>query len=370
MSDHAITHPAAPPRRLHLATAFMLVLTLMCGILIAQAAFVPDAAEAATYTIVNTDGDGVRQRNAPKIAAAWSGVAPEGASISTICQIWGDAVGRYNNKLWLKVKRGNVSFYIADTYTNSPRYASDPMLPGIPKCGTTSTVQGPTSTYKSVAVGTTKTRYCTNTTLTGCATRKSIPSGTGLKMHCYQDDSKATERYASNRWFYVTSRSGVRGFVHSSRVDTQTSVGRCQDHHGVAPSRWAAMQTGRTAPRSSETNGTGATGWSGWCYLFAYDAHVHTGGATPWSGGSAKQAFYAYQQAGATSTYSVSRTSIGSIVFWTSGGYGHAAVYIGDGMVATTRGNEGDGKAIEIVAVSTFGTPAGVVVPNALAKRP
>lgn len=48
---------------------------------------------------------------------------------------------------------------------------------------------------------------------------------------CYQDGSWATGAYSSNRWFnvYVTLTNGQTrwGFVHSSYVDRQPSVGRC-----------------------------------------------------------------------------------------------------------------------------------------------
>lgn len=50
-------------------------------------------------------------------------------------------------------------------------------------------------------------------------------------VKCYQDGSWATGAYSSNRWFnvYVTLTNGqtVWGFVHSSYVDNQPTVGAC-----------------------------------------------------------------------------------------------------------------------------------------------
>lgn len=354
--------PSSTLRRSLLASlaAIMLGVTLVVSF--------PAPADAASYKIVNTGGVGVRQRHNPTINSSYSGVAPEGATITVNCQTWSEPVGSYGNRLWLKVSRsGTGLWWIADTYTNSPRKASDGPLAGIPMCGSTSSVPGPSSSYPSLMKTSGKYRFCTNTALAGCVQRSTIAAGTGLKMHCWIDDSTVTESYKSNRWFYVTSRDGVRGFVHSSRVEKQTSVPNCSQHRGIAASRWAAAKVGSTTPTTAEKSGNPTMDrWSGWCYVFAFDAFKFSTGVQPKSGhGSAKNTFYAYQREGKVSTnLNHGSINIGSIVFWTSGTYGHAAIYVGQGQVATTRGDGSTKKAIEITPMSTFGTPSGWVSPN------
>lgn len=187
-------------------------------------------------------------------------------------------------------------------------------------------------------------------------------------MHCWIDDSTVTERYKSNRWLYVATSGGVRGFVHSSRVESQASVGACTKHRGVAPARWAAAKVGAHKPTSAEARGTGATQWSGWCYLFASDAHIFGYDNTPLTGyGTAKATYNAYKSRGVVDTnMDTARMSIGAIVFWTFGSAGHAAIYVGNGHVVSTIGN-GDGSPIARVKLSNWdrsGKPAGWVAPS------
>ncbi len=366
MTDTAVSLPACGVRKPNVFAVLAAIAAVFSTLVLAPAT----PASAATYTIVNTGGVGVRQRYEPRIASAYNGVAPEGSSITTICQTWGDPVGTYNNKLWLKVTRPGYAsaFFIADTYTNSPRKASDPALPGIPMCGTSGSTPVPSSgPYINSAAG---YRYCTNTALAGCKVRGTIAQNAAATMHCWIDQSSVTERYTSARWFYVTA-GGVRGFVHSSRVERQASVPNCSTHTGISVSRWAAAQEGQTAaPALARTIDGGTWNWSGWCYVFAATAYKATVAWTPITGtGSAKNAAIWYRDRGRLNTdLTHSKINIGSIIFWTSGTYGHAAIYLGQGMVASTRG---DGVTagqtalpIAVTAMSTFGTPAGWVSPT------
>lgn len=208
-------------------------------------------------------------------------------------------------------------------------------------------------------------RYCTNIGLAGCKTWGAVTKGTLVTMHCWIDDSNATGAYASPRWFYVTAGS-TRGFVHSSRVADQASVPHCSTHRGISVARWAAMKEGVLSPTAVEKRGEDAKYWGGWCYLFTADTYIFGAGATPITGkGSAKKTFEAYKANGKVSTdLRHNAINVGSMVFWTSGAYGHAAVYLGQGMVATTRGATNETKAIEIQPMSLFGTPAGWVAPG------
>lgn len=209
---------------------------------------------------------------------------------------------------------------------------------------------------------------CTTTSLPGCGSQGSIAAGTAVTMHCWIDDSWATGTYRSNRWFYVSTSTGIRNFVHSSRVSAQVSVPHCGTHRGISAARWASMQIGETRPSNAaeQAGNPGMDRWSGWCYVLAWDAHALSHGARPLNGyGSAKSTFYAYRNLGRVNpNLSPSAINIGSIVFWTTGTYGHAAIYVGQGMVATTQGSGTSLPPNTRLPMSYFGTPAGWVAPS------
>jgi hypothetical protein len=221
----------------------------------------------------------------------------------------------------------------------------------------------------STITGTATWRDCTNVSLPGCAGRGTLANGTAVQMHCWIDDSTVTERYRSPRWFYVSGPNAVRGFVHSSRVVNQTRVGHCGSHRGIAPARWAATKVGSTTPTSTEARGTGADRWSGWCYLFASDAHIFGYNNTPLTGyGSAKATFNEYRRRGLVSTdLNTARMPIGALVFWTFGSDGHAAVYVGNGYVVSTQGDGSKKLPIARLKLSHWngsGAPVGWVAPS------
>ena len=207
---------------------------------------------------------------------------------------------------------------------------------------------------------------CTNTALPGCRNQGMVAAGTAVTMHCWIDDSWAVGAYGSNRWFYVTTANGIRNFVHSSRVERQSVVPHCNSHRGVAAARWAAMQFDETVPGPGENAGNSRMDrWSGWCYVFAWDAHALSHGARPLTGyGSAKNTFYAYDRLRRVKRdLNPAAMRIGSIVFWTSGSFGHAAIYVGQGMVVTTQGfgTEYPPPPVTRLPMGRFGTPAGWV---------
>jgi cell wall-associated NlpC family hydrolase len=57
---------------------------------------------------------------------------------------------------------------------------------------------------------------------------------------------------------------------------------------------------------------------------------------------------------------------IGAIVFWGTsvGSAGHAAIYIGQGYVATTTGDGTTKEANARVSMNSFGKPLGWVAPS------
>jgi cell wall-associated NlpC family hydrolase len=58
---------------------------------------------------------------------------------------------------------------------------------------------------------------------------------------------------------------------------------------------------------------------------------------------------------------------VGTQVFWPNlTSSGHVALYVGNGYVITTQGNQGDGKPIASVPLSAYGAAAGWVATSDL----
>lgn len=148
------TTPAADYGERHSRSQTTSVLSVLAGVflmLLPILAFTAAPVDAATYQVAATGGSGVRQRHTPAVNSSYSGVAPEGVSFTIHCQqfVPGQAMGSYGNTLWYRVSRsGTGLWWINDTYTNTPRRASDPGLPGVPYCdaGTTSGGSGSSTT--------------------------------------------------------------------------------------------------------------------------------------------------------------------------------------------------------------------------------
>jgi hypothetical protein len=71
-------------------------------------------------------------------------------------------------------------------------------------------------------------RSCSST---ACSFRFYLYNGRAVQMICWRDGqvvSPPNSDYTSGRWFLVaTTDSGARGFVHSSLIEGQVSVRRC-----------------------------------------------------------------------------------------------------------------------------------------------
>lgn len=223
------------------------------------------------------------------------------------------------------------------------------------------------ATYASVMLSTGNHYDCTNMDKTGCAQRGTVPAGQNVRMNCWIDDSYVA---GSARWFYVTTSTGVKGFVHSSRVGKQETIPNCKDQRGVIAARRAAMQLGELKPNEVEKLGnTNMDRWSGWCYVFVRAAHVLSHGTSPLttSAGTALGAYQEYDRRGLVSkTLDANAISVGSLVFWTNVPGGHAAIYVGNGFVASTQGGRSDYKPNHRVALLSGpnGKPAGWVSPG------
>ncbi|MEQ1702095.1 MAG: CHAP domain-containing protein [Ilumatobacteraceae bacterium] len=318
-----------------------LVVALVAGVTVAANA---TPAAAASYQIVNTGGVGVRQRTAPTIASTYSGVAPEGATVNLECQQWSEAVGPYANRLWFRVNRaGTGSWWIADTYLNTPRKATDGAFPGVPMCIATP-VQPVTPTVPS---GPSITRsapmyLCTNTAIAGCrpAGMPSVSTNQAVSMVCWQRGSWATGDYATDMWFWVTGPAG-EGFVTASVVRKQASVAACSTRKAFVAADAAVARDGqRTASAADQT-------------LFAA-SEWKPGPVAEWAGDCPKLPYVGWRAAGVSvfkgnainnyySWRNLNRIQggvppRGAIVFYNVTSYGHTAISLGNGYVATTQG--------------------------------
>jgi hypothetical protein len=170
----------------------------------------------------------------------------------------------------------------------------------------------------------------------------------------------------NSTWDFVTARvNGTLhvGYVSDMLVDTlgngarqnlaggayflpTLGIPRCTDTPTTPPpapstraeraAQWAERKIGSTSPASDlERNGNaGMDRWTGWCLVFASDAFQL--GAAYWSLPNGKAT--AWQMATA-----VPRTMgvppRGAMVFYSGyGNYGHVAISLGSGKIATTQG--------------------------------
>jgi hypothetical protein len=108
--------------------------------------------------------------------------------------------------------------------------------------------QSSAATFTSKAVATAGMYPCTSTAPTCESAMVTMPSGSPVHMLCWRDERTATVKYRSNRWFYVTLPNGHEGFVHSSAVTKQTTVGNCSGDREVtatSPSRSVTATSSR-----------------------------------------------------------------------------------------------------------------------------
>jgi hypothetical protein len=233
------------------------------------------------------------------------------------------------------------------------------------------------ASYESQMNATGSWRECTSykkntkTWLPGCVPRGTLAPGTKVHMHCWIDDAVPVG-HRSPRWFYVTTSTGIRGFVYADKVGNQIRTPHCREHRGISAARWAAMQIGETVPSSKaeKAGNSGMDRWSGWCYVLAVDSYELSTGARPRRvGGTAGSNYSSYWKSGLVSTDMRSDAiSIGAIVFWANSAampVGHAAIYLGNGYIASTQGS-GRGKPPNYrIPLNHFRTPpSGWVSPT------
>ena len=122
------------PSRSLRASAVSLAVVALAPLLLTVA--VNETASAGpVYQVVNTGGIGVRLRNSPSFNDIKGPGPQERASFELLCQILGDPVGRYSNRVWDQIRWNGQVGYIPDTYASTPTRANE-FVPGVPRCGT------------------------------------------------------------------------------------------------------------------------------------------------------------------------------------------------------------------------------------------
>jgi hypothetical protein len=113
-----------------------LIITTLAAATVTMALAAP--ASAQTYATYHTTTD-VSSRSTPTAAGTGVYGAPTGSAIDVQCQINGEPVGPRGNTLYFLVVYAGRTFYVPDTWTDSPHLAGQPPIAGIPMCGATST---------------------------------------------------------------------------------------------------------------------------------------------------------------------------------------------------------------------------------------
>lgn len=166
----------------------------------------------------------------------------------------------------------------------------------------------------------TPVRACTNLGDTGCNAWTTIPSGIGLSLRCWQDESWYD---GTNRWFWA-SGYGVQGFVSANQVSWQYATPWCGNDPYVQAVRWAGSHLGQNYD-------------IGLCLQFVHDAWWVAGRDI----GSATTAYnyWLTNPRGYARVYDTN-PPVGALVFWRPDAYnsaGHVAISIGSGWVISTE---------------------------------
>ena len=378
--------------------------------------FIPSYYDNSHYTSANdipslykiptcsTSGHGisttaaVTMRGTPHTGDASQGSVPKLVSPTYRCWIRGDSVSGLN--VWfLATYSGHTGFI--PSYNDNSHYSAGSEIPskyGIPSCGSTSTTPvsiakyssmtppppppptppppssnpPPTGTYVSVN---THIRYCIDTTRTGCGTKlypdqasatvatPLVNANQPVTMTCWEDGSTYVGAYSSPRWFWVKSSTGVVGFVHSSYVQRQASVGSCKDNKRIYAAEISVRRyseaTARTKDQTLFGNSEWSPGpkgeWSGDCVKLPYVGWYYATGsqATNLVKGNAIDNYTHYKKLGKVKS---GAPPVGAVVFYRVTSLGHEAISIGNGMVVTTRGSDGDGKKNAVRSYTSWGS--------------
>ncbi len=335
------------------------------GGLVGAAVSTAGAAVYATYR-VTTD---VSARTSPTAAPGAGYGIPNGGSFGVQCQVIGQPVGPRGNTLYFYALYQGRSFYVPDTWTTSPHLAGQPPIAGIPMCGAkpAPAPKPPSGTYASRDR---QLRLCTNTGNAGC-----VPSGmstvsryASVKMVCWEKGSPDTGDYTTDMWFWITSPRG-EGYVTASVIRNQTSVPACSTKRAFVAAEAALARYNQTTASATDQQlfaswewKPGPTGeWAGDCPKLPYVAWRAAGVTVPKQNAIANYSTWRARHGGALPTSALPR---GAIAFWNITSYGHTAVGVGDGFVATTSGMDFSGARNTVRRYTDYANYLGWVMPG------
>ena len=341
-------------------SAVALALATVLGVLVLNAS-PANAAVYATYR-VTTD---VSARTTPTAAPGAGYGIPNGGSFGVQCQVIGQPVGPKGNTLYFWALYQGRSFYVPDTWTTSPHLAGQPPIAGIPMRGPAPAPPPPTGTYSSLDQ---QLRLCTNTSNGGC-----VPAGmptvskNAVRMICWQKGSTFTGDYATDMWFWVTSARG-EGYMTASAVRNQTSVPACATKPGFVAAEAALARHGQAWASAGDkalfAAGEWAPGpvgeWAGDCPKLPYVGWRAAGVTIPKANAITNYATWKARRGGALPTSAPPR---GALAFWNVTSWGHEAIGLGNGFVATTTGVDRNGTANTVRHYSAWPNYLGWALP-------
>lgn len=391
-------HPPQASGRVKRGIVALACVTVAAGLVLGSA---PAANADLPVTVINTDGQGVASRPGPHLSPTNGYGAPAGASVSTICWAWGDAVGPYNNRLWWDISYAGRQFYASDHYLSTPDSGQPPA--GQPQCNAGS---APVAPDESVWY-----------TLTARNSNKDLDVRWGTAAN-----GTAVQQYWANgtkaqQWRFVHTDSGyyqlvsaltgnrvldVRGWGTANWTKVQTwdwagganqqwepfdagngyvtlkprHVGRCLDVPGGSQNAWVQLQiydcngtasqqfyltavASIASPASTnavawannqigQTSYPGVGNWSGKCETFVEMAYGTSGKYY-----SAALDYQAQLNQGRMHPATDLNPPAGALAFYAYGSDGHVALSIGGGQIVGTFGGDGAAKPVGQSGVSS-----------------
>jgi hypothetical protein len=197
------------------------------------------------------------------------------------------------------------------------------------------------ATYVSKIAATSPLTFCPGTAALCKGSEGTIVKGAAVHMICWQNP--ASDK--THRYFYIQASNGLEGFVHAGAVvqSTQTKTPSCSTVSWINAANWALSQDGQSKVPANAKYGNNVTYWSGWCWLFAFDAWRLGAGHAPRNGLTAQGTYNLYNALGRMHPPGSSPPR-GSLVFFRyvdshGESLGHVAISLGDGWVEETQGN-------------------------------
>lgn len=287
-----------------------------------------------------------------------------GTSIELLCGAWGEAVGPNGNRRWhqVRVTNGpnvNRQGWIADRYTNTPNRANEP-TPGETECGA-QPAPPPTGTHVAQDA---QLRLCVNTANAGCVPpgMPVVRASSAVRMVCWQ---KGSSTHGTDQWFWVTTAAG-EGFVNANLVRNQSNVGWCLSTKAFVAADAAVARHGQVWASETDRNQFSASEWA-------------PGPAGEWAGDCPKLPYVGWRAAGVTivkndaiqnyrhySNAGRIRSGVpprGAVVFYDVTRYGHTAISLGRGFVASTVGMDNDKAANSVRPYTAWANYLGWAMP-------